>query len=245
MSDEGIVVVALVHVLDGTAEFDWLGEAVSPFPCVTDQAAAILALADAAGFERFQLVGASYGGTVALQIAADAPERCERVCLLAAAGRVHPMATAWRSVQRDMVRFAQARGDGAGGVDLARRLAMTTYRTPEEFAARFGPGARGDVEDYLRRRGQSFAIKMSAARFLALSRSMDAVDLDPAQITVPVSCLGFTSDRLVPPEDVRWTAQSLPGGTLTLADSLYGHDAFLLETQIVSQHLETSLCLTR
>ena len=42
-------------------------------------------------------------------------------------------------VQRRLLAFAHDCGREAEGVALARELAMITYRTPEEFALRFGP----------------------------------------------------------------------------------------------------------
>src|SRR3954466_5725912 len=44
----------------------------------------VLALLDVLGIEEFALVGASYGGYVALQIASAVPERVERPILLGA-----------------------------------------------------------------------------------------------------------------------------------------------------------------
>src|SRR6478672_6628098 len=42
----------------------------------------VLALLDELGLERYALVGASYGGWVALQVATAAPDRVERIVLL-------------------------------------------------------------------------------------------------------------------------------------------------------------------
>ncbi|TGY87570.1 homoserine O-succinyltransferase [Marinicauda algicola] len=226
--------------------FDFLAETVAPFPTIHDQARALAALADAAGFDRFSVVGASYGGTIALALAAMAPQRVSRIAVLAAAGRVHPMATAWRSIQRDIVRFALARNDGAGGVDLARRLAMTTYRTAEEFEQRFrdpDPDSRdaAGVAAYLKTRGADYAAKTPPQRFLALSRSMDEVELDLSAIRCPVALLGFESDRLVPPADVEWTAAQLADARCEIAASLYGHDGFLKEPARVNAFLEDLL----
>lgn len=226
--------------------FDFLGETVTPFPTVRDQAGALLALADAAGFDSFAVAGASYGGTIALALGELAPGRVSRIAVLAAAARVDPMATAWRSIQRDIVRFACQRGDGAGGVDLARRLAMTTYRTREEFALRFrAPDAdsrdAAGVDAYLKARGADYAARTPPERFLALSRSMDVLALDPARIACPVAFLGFDSDRLVPPEDIEWTAAQIPGARARIEASLYGHDGFLKETDTVNAFLEAWL----
>lgn len=226
--------------------FDFLGEEVSPFPTLADQARAILALADAAGLDNFSIVGASYGGAIALELAGLASDRCKRLILIAAAGRVHPMATAWRSIQRGIVRAGVAAGDEARGVDLARRLAMTTYRSPEEFEARFrdpDPGSRDakGVGAYLAHHGKTYAARTPAKRFLALSQSMDHVAIDFASITAPARLLGFDSDRLVPPGDVEWTARQLRKARHQIEPSLFGHDGFLKETALVNAFLARSV----
>jgi homoserine O-acetyltransferase len=223
--------------------FDFLAEDAAPFPTANDQAEALIALADAAGFDRFAVVGASYGGTIALAIAAKAPDRVARLDVLCAAHRPHPMTTALRSIQRDIVRFGLARGDGAGGVDLARRIAMTTYRTHDEFEARFRdpePGSRDadGVEAYLAARGADYAARTSPERFLALSRSMDAVEIDLSRITAPARFLAFREDRLAPLGDIEETAANIPGASVTAVSSLYGHDGFLKETGAVTQFLK-------
>lgn len=49
---------------------------------MADCAADVLALADLAGWERFRLIGISFGGMVAQEVAVTAPERVERLALL-------------------------------------------------------------------------------------------------------------------------------------------------------------------
>jgi pimeloyl-ACP methyl ester carboxylesterase len=49
---------------------------------MADCAADALALADLAGWDRFRLLGMSFGGMVALELAVTAPERVERLALL-------------------------------------------------------------------------------------------------------------------------------------------------------------------
>ncbi len=221
---------------------DFLDEACEPYPSVDDQARAMLAAADAAGLDRFRLAGASYGGMVALQMAAIAPERVERLDVLCASARPHPMAEAWRAIQRDIVHLADRAGFGAEGVALARRLAMTTYRTPEELALRFrdGGGSARDaagVEAYLRHCGERYARTTTPARFIALSRSLQDADVPVERIAAPCRLLGVTSDQLVPAGDVARTAARIPGAQCVFIDSLYGHDGFLKEIEAVSAFL--------
>ena len=222
--------------------FDFIADSVKPFPTTTDQARAILALADAAGIKRFSIAGASYGGMIGLALAILAPERVEKLLAISAAHRASAMAKAWRSIQRDTVELSLQHGDGRAGLDLARRLAMTTYRTPIELESRFydpEPDCRdaGGVVAYLQARGREFSDRVTPQRFLALSRSMDEHCIDPARIECPVTYLAVIEDQLVPPEQIAEAARSTPMSTLKRIHSLYGHDAFLKEDAAISAAL--------
>ncbi|WP_417490626.1 homoserine O-succinyltransferase MetX [Maricaulis sp.] len=219
--------------------FDFLADTIKPFPTTTDQARAILALADAAGIRRFSIVGASYGGMIGLALAVLAPERVEKLLVISAAHRASAMAKAWRSIQRDTVELALQYGDGRAGLDLARRLAMTTYRTPIELESRFydpEPGCRdaNGVCAYLEARGREFAERITPQRFLALSRSMDEHCIDVGAIECPVTCIAVIEDQLVPAEQIAETTRQIPGGVMKRIHSLYGHDAFLKEDAAIS-----------
>lgn len=220
----------------------FLGEEVRPFPTLDDQAQAIIALADQAGLDNFALIGASYGGTIAMTIAAQHPARVTSLKVLSAAARPHPMITAWRSIQRETVKMARDLGAPEQGVDLARRLAMTTYRTPDEFKDRFldpQPGSRDEagIEAYLEARGKAYAQKTSAERFLALSYSMDSANVAVENITAPTQFFAVDEDRLAPPEDIADTAARMANARITHHSSLYGHDAFLKDIEAVTRFL--------
>lgn len=185
-------------------------------------------------------VGYSYGGMIALSFGQLFPERVERLFVTCAAHRPHPMGMAWRGIQRKIVRFGLETGQPEQALALARELGMTTYRTSEEFGQRFS--AITEVEEYLESRGQAFIGKMSSFRYLSLSQSIDLHTIDPAQISVPVTLLAFRQDRLVPIEEARLLRQQLRTVSRYVeCDSLYGHDAALKETAIVSQVLRQAL----
>lgn len=181
-------------------------------------------------------VGASYGGMVALAFAEEFQERIERLCVISAADQPHPAATALRGVQRRIVEFARRAGAGEEGVSLARQLAMITYRTPEEFAARFShvPGeAAGDpyeVCHYLISRGDAY--RMAPERYVTLSDSIDRHAVDAAKIRAPSLFIAAASDRLVPAADIARTA-AVANGRFVEIQSLYGHDAFLKEASSI------------
>ena len=205
-----------------------------------DQADALAALLAELGIARAHaFVGASYGAMVGLAFAARHGRLLERMVLLAGAHHAHPIATAQRCVQRDIVRLGQSCGRVHQGLALARQLAITTYRGNDEFARRFraAPELRDDrfhfpVEDYLQHQGQRFVEHFDAERFLALSESIDLHDVAPECISTPATLIGFASDRLVPLADLCELQQRLRGpATLAVIASPYGHDGFLKEPE--------------
>lgn len=215
-----------------------LGNSAFPSVSTIDQAEALRRLLDHLQIPRLRaIVGASYGGMVALAFAAAHGTRVEQLLVISAADRAHPMATAWRSVQRRIVRFALAAGRPEQGLELARALAMSTYRSPEEFAARFAQPPRQEagqhvfpVEDYLYARGRDFAARYRPESYLCLSESIDLHAVDAARIQCPTVAVAVREDLLVPIADMRALVSRLPRGQLRELSSPYGHDAFLKES---------------
>ena len=204
-----------------------------------DQARALAHALDAIGVRRLRaFVGASYGGMLGLAFAEAFPERLEKLCVISAADRPHAASTALRGVQRRIVEFAIRAGDPQTGLSLARQLAMTTYRTPEEFDARFphSPGPRaGDpyaVCDYLIAKGDAY--RMAPERYVTLSDSIDRHSVDPARMAAQALFVAVKEDRLVPAADTRRLAERTAHGAYAEFSSLYGHDAFLKETAIIA-----------
>jgi homoserine O-acetyltransferase len=232
-----------------------LGLDFSPLQCEAplaitpaDQAQLVALAMDAAGVPRLHtFVGASYGGMVALSFARQFPERVDRLAVISAAHRPHPMATAWRGVQRRILQLAVDVGRPEDGVALARQLAMTTYRTPEEFAERFTPGIAdagddGEVCGYLKARGEAYAALMSPARLTTLSAAIDRHTEEPEAITAPTLLIAADSDRLVPITDMRELAGRLAGpAELKVVSTLYGHDSFLKDAAEHASHLRAWL----
>jgi homoserine O-acetyltransferase/O-succinyltransferase len=175
---------------------------------------------------------------VGLAFAQRYPERLGHLIVIGAADRANPMATAWRSVQRRIVQFASECGRAKDGLQLARALAMATYRSSEEFSARFnGPPTRQadsflfPVEQYLFARGSDYAARYRPESFLCLSESIDLHRVDASSVFVPTSAIAVREDQLVPPTDIRAMVARLPVGRLYEISSVYGHDAFLKESE--------------
>lgn len=215
-------------------------ESGGAFPPVSafDQAEALAHLIRSLGVGPVHAVlGASYGGMVAMALASRHPQLMKRIVVVSASARTPPQATACRAIQRQIVRDALARGDGAAGLKLARALAMTTYRSVAELAQRFGgppvrDGARFrfPVEDYLFARGDDYVRWYRPESFLCLSESIDLFSIEPGTIAVPTALIAIREDQLVPFADMQSLAAGI-GAPCRLVEfsSNHGHDAFLTE----------------
>jgi homoserine O-acetyltransferase len=230
-----------------------LGDAVAVSS--TDQADALAALLAALDIGRIHaFVGASYGAMVGLAFAARHPRHASRLVAIAGAHRAHPLSVALRNVQREIVRLGDRLGDAAAGLDLARRLAMTTYRGEREFAERCAAAPVFDSEEgrhqfaeesWLKAAGASFAQRFSAQRFLALSESIDLHAIAPEDVRLPTTLIGIASDRVVPLADLCDLQRRCgAAATLHVIDSRYGHDAFLKEDVQIGALLHEALNLT-
>jgi homoserine O-acetyltransferase len=218
----------------------------SGVPVVTtdDQANGVKAVLDHLGIDSLHAwVGASYGGMVGLAFGALHSDRLERLLMLCAAHRSHPMATGLRGLQRRIVELATAAGREPEGLALARELAMTTYRTPEEFEKRFVSvpiweegSPHFAVDKYLKVQGERFVRRFDGRAFAILSQSLDLHNVDPALVRVPTTVVSVDSDTLVPPWLVAEMVRRLPGTGRTIrVTSNFGHDAFLKEKTVVGR----------
>lgn len=229
---------------------DWLGaDGTLDAPIDTaDQADALAALLDHLDIPRLAVfVGASYGAMVGLQFALRHRERLAHLVAISGAHRPHPYASAWRAIQRGIVRSGVV--DPQQALSLARQLAMLSYRTPQEFAERFADPvriedgiARCAAEDYLEVCGQRYVERWSAIAFLRLSESIDLHCLDPKQVRVPTTLVAVTEDRIVPSSDIYALSEKLGAPwRLHHLRSRYGHDAFLKEDERIGEILREAL----
>jgi homoserine O-acetyltransferase len=147
------------------------------------------------------------------------------------------------------VRLGLETGRTADALGLARGIAMTTYRTADEFEQRFAVEAewsadrpRFPVEKYLDHHGQRFTESFSAESFLCLSESIDLHRVDPAAIRTPTTLIAVAGDTLVPSGQMASLRDELRGETCwNVVESIYGHDAFLKEVAAMSGIIAATL----
>lgn len=218
----------------------------------SDQAEALSFALDQVGVRRAHaVVGASYGGMVALAFAVRFAARVKRLIVISAAHESDPIATALRHLQRRVVALGSATGLERDGLAIARGIAMTSYLTAKHFEERIVGCDRNDsrvIEDrignYLKTRGEQFADQWTAERYNALSLSLDLHRISPEEVTVPTTVIAVSGDRLVPIAQSRELARRLGGPSqLIELDSSLGHDAFLGDSSRIAPFINELLLL--
>lgn len=248
-------VVGIARSIDTTRvrviSFDYLTRSASSSPVTTDdQARALATVLDHAEVDRLHaIVGASYGGMIALAFAAAFSNRVGRVIAISAAHESDPMSTALRHLQRRVVELGASLGRERDGLSIARGIAITSYLTPDYFEDRVNldgeynaPVAEDRIGRYLKSRGDKFADGWTSDRYNSLSLSLDLHSVQPEQIAIPTTVVAVSSDRLVPIAQARELARRLGGPSqLIELDSSHGHDAFLGDWQRIAPLIDAVL----
>ena len=216
------------------------------------QAEALAVALDQSGVRTLHaVVGASYGGMVALAFGVNFTSRAKRLIVISAAHESDPIATALRHLQRRVVALGTAVGRERDGLAIARGIAMTSYLTGRHFEDRIADCDRNDsrlIEDrignYLKTRGEQFADQWTPERYNALSLSLDLHKIRPEDVTIPTTVIAVSGDRLVPLSQSRELARRLGGPSqLIELDSSLGHDAFLGDSARIAPFINELLRL--
>jgi homoserine O-acetyltransferase len=217
------------------------------FPRITvrDQARAHWRLLDALGIEKLALaVGGSLGGMVALEVALERPGEISRVVPIAAPARIGQLAVGWDHIQLEIVDKL-----GMDGLDLARQLAITTYRSEIDFEQRFTgrvePDGTPSVVSYLRHQGRKLLERFDEDTYRTLVLAMDSHDVGRGRgglVTAlqklsaygtRLTGVGVEGDILYGTNQVQAMVEAAIAAGMDAAyreiHSTKGHDAFLVE----------------
>ncbi|MDB5205880.1 MAG: homoserine acetyltransferase [Flavisolibacter sp.] len=197
-------------------------------------------------------IGGSMGGQQALEWSVEEPTLFKHLVLLATNARHSAWGIAFNATQRFCIEADvtwRESWDYAGldGMKKARAIAMISYRNYTSYAAA-QTGWHGEAsnevpilskaETYQRYQGEKLAKRFNAFSYYFLSRSMDLHDVSRCRGTIENTLqkvqaatlvIGISSDILFPVSEQQLLAGAIPGAQLSIIDSLYGHDGFLLE----------------
>ena len=230
------------------------------FPLITirDMVNAHILLRNHLGIEKiFLVMGGSMGGYQALEWSVMEKNVVENIFLLATS----PTESAWGIATHTAQRLAieadgtwlQPNADaGAKGLKAARAIGMLTYRN---YGIMVKQQTDPDTEKtdnykasaYIKYQGDKLAQRFNAYSYWQLTKSMDSHHLGRGRggklqpvlqsIHQKTLIIGISSDILCPLTEQQFLATHIPQATLIEIDSDYGHDGFMVESNIISQHL--------
>jgi homoserine O-acetyltransferase len=151
------------------------------------------------------------------------------------------------------------------GLAAARMIGHITYLSPEIMAAKFGRkkkelapeerfSTRFEVESYLQHQGEKFVERFDSNSYLHITHAMDSYDLAEKygdlksafqHVKARFLVVALSSDWLFPPEQSLDIASTLvhigKPVSYCLLKAPYGHDAFLVDIENMSQIICTFL----
>ena len=213
------------------------------------------------GIEKIYIgIGGSMGGQQLLEWAVEEPDFFEYIIPIATNARHSSWGIAINASQRWCIESDvtwKDNNDTAGlqGMKVARSLALISYRNYETYTtAQQGVTNATEsysvdrnvfkAESYQHYQGEKLAKRFNAFSYYFLSKGMDAHDISRARgsmkdvlqsIKAKTLIISIATDILFPPKEQEFLAKHIQGCELTVIDSLYGHDGFLLEYEKISK----------
>ena len=232
----------------------------STFPVVTirDMINSFILIRKKLGIEKIKLLmGGSMGGYQVLEWCLMEPGVIQSGFVITTSAAESAWGIAIHTAQRLAIEADQtwkndAADAGKYGIKAARAIGMLTYRNYKIFHDKQTDTDLSKMDNfkaasYILHQGNKLAERFNAQSYWLLTKSMDSHNiargrynsLEDAlgQIRQPMLVIGIDSDILCPNAEQQLLADQIPNSTLHIISSDYGHDGFLVETEIISKHL--------
>jgi homoserine O-acetyltransferase len=200
------------------------------------------------------VIGASIGGFQSLEYSIMYPEIVKRLVFVASSSKQSPWAIAFSETQRMAMEadtsFSENEPEGGKkGLKAARAIALLSYRNPAAYN-------RTQVEQddekldsfkassYQTYQGDKLVNRFNPYSYYCLTRLSDTHNAGRGRggsaralngVKAKTLCIGITSDILFPVEEQKYVAANIPDSEYVEIDSFYGHDGFLIESELVTK----------
>ncbi|UAY52996.1 homoserine O-acetyltransferase MetX [Ferruginibacter albus] len=232
----------------------------SDFPLITirDMVKAHILLRKHLGIDKiFLAMGGSMGGYQAMEWAVMEKEVIQHLFLLATSATESAWGIATHTAQRlaieaDSTWNTASPDAGKKGLKAARAIGMLTYRNYGIMVQQQTDSDHEKIDNfkatsYITYQGDKLVNRFNAYSYWALTKTMDSHNIARGRGGKPETVLqsihqktlliGISSDILCPLIEQHFLANNLPNSTLIEIDSSYGHDGFMVESKLISQHL--------
>ncbi len=199
------------------------------------------------------LIGGSLGGQQAVEWAIQQPNLFANLILIATNAQHSPWGIAFNESQRlaiksDRTWFSYADDAGLKGLKTARSIALLSYRNYQTYQT-----TQTDERErtkgfkavsYQNYQGEKLVERFNAFSYYHLSKTMDSHNVGRGrggvqkalkQIKAKTLVVAIESDILFPVSESETLQQGINNSQLSIINSLYGHDGFLIETDLLEE----------
>jgi homoserine O-acetyltransferase/O-succinyltransferase len=206
------------------------------------------------------LIGGSQGGQQALEWSIAKPKMIRQLILIATNAQHSAWGIAFNESQRlaikaDRTYYSNQPDGGKKGLAAARSIALLSYRNYQPYVSTQTEDKLETIIDfkaasYQRYQGEKLVSRFNAYAYVTLANAMDSHHVGRARVSIKNALsfvraqtliIGISSDLLFPPEEQELLADYIKHSTLSIIDSSYGHDGFLIETQQLTKHISKFL----
>jgi homoserine O-acetyltransferase/O-succinyltransferase len=229
-----------------------------PFITIRDIVKAHILLRQHLGIEKIHLlIGGSIGGYQALEwclIEKDVPQN---LFLLATSSAESAWGIAVHTAQRlaieaDCTWEHDSPQSGLKGMKAARAIALLTYRNYDILVQKQSDADLNKIDhfkasSYIVYQGDKLVSRFNAYSYFTITKAMDSHNIARGrthsvkevlqQIQQRTLIIGISSDILCPVHEQEFMAANIPQAAYIEINSAYGHDGFLVETPVISQHM--------
>jgi len=200
------------------------------------------------------LMGGSCGGNIAQEMTIISPDTFENMILLCCSAQETPWVIGIHESQRIALRAdpslqVNSAKAGQDGLRAARAMALPFYRSHISFKVRQSEDLIGKTNDfkassYIKYQGQKFIQRFDAHCYYKLLSVLDTHNVGRQRggiqsalslIQTNTLILGFDSDILIPVDEQKILREYIPFSKLEVIKSLFGHDAFLIESDKIRE----------
>lgn len=199
------------------------------------------------------LIGGSLGGQQAAEWAITDGSKIENLILVATNAFHSPWGIAFNESQRlaittDRTFYAQKPDGGIKGLKAARSIALLSYRTYEAYNATQLESVNEKTDgfrasSYQNYQGEKLCKRYNAYSYWYLSKAMDSHNVGRGRKSVVDALnsiksntlvIGIENDFLFPLVEQEFLGKHIPDAEFHSINSAYGHDGFLIETDILT-----------
>ncbi len=192
-------------------------------------------------------IGGSMGGQQLLEWVVQEPSLFETIVPIA----TNAEHSSWGIAFNETQRMALAHTNSEKGIEIARAIAMLSYRSYEAYEKKLKDEDNRIEEfsasSYQQYQGRKLQKRFSALSYYCLSKAMDSHNIGRknggikaalGRIQSYAIVIGLESDTLFPVVEQKRIADGIRTSNFHSIPSVYGHDGFLIEVEGITNVLE-------